>query len=225
MSFEPGFDKDNLKQMVLRLAHEIRNPLATIKSAVQLLEHIQEPEGEIAEYYNSIEVEVDRIDRVIKDMQRYVRLDVNTATTIMVDEAVHKGIEAEADLAAILASRVVVEAGPNVSVLMDQAQLEDAIRELLSNALKFSPPESTITISWYERPDKLVAINFDDQGPGISDADKDRVLRPFFSTSTQGTGLGLNIVELTCRLAGGDFSWRPLEGSGTRFTMLLPCIS
>ncbi len=222
MAFEPGFDKDDLKQMVLRLAHEIRNPLATIKSAVQLLEHIQKPEGEIAEFYDSIEIEVERIDRVIKDMQRYVRLDSNSATMITIEHAIQTSVEAEANTAHALRSVVVVEGGPDVSVLMDQTQLEDALRELLNNAIKFSPPESTIRISWHDQPANAVAIDIDDQGPGISDYDQAQILRPFFSTSTQGTGLGLNIVNLTCRLVGGDFSWRNLESGGSRFTMVLP---
>ena len=82
------FTEDDLTEMVLRLAHEIRNPLATIKSAVQLIEHLQPPTGEIAEYFSSVHAEIVRIDQVVRDMQRFVKLETKAPTVVDIQEAI-----------------------------------------------------------------------------------------------------------------------------------------
>ena len=69
-----------------------------------------------------------------------------------------------------------------------------------------------------------VAIDFDDRGPGIATETGPRIMRPFFSTSTQGTGLGLNIVARTAHLAGGRLEWCNRDAGGARFSLLLPLV-
>jgi len=222
MVMTSDFTEDDLSEMVLRLAHEIRNPLATIKSAVQLLEHIQRPEGEIAEFYDSIHTEVARIDRVVRDMQCYVRLDTHTATRITVAEAVASVVEAVRSERGLPGSCVQVIEGPASSILVDRVQLETALRELVDNAIRFSPEQAHVTVSWRSNDHGVVSIDVDDSGCGVADAVKHRIFRPFFSTSTQGTGLGLNIVARVAELAGGELEFCALDAGGTRFTVTLP---
>ena len=88
----------DMREMVLRLAHEIRNPLASIKSGVQLVEHIVQPEGELAVVLADMHGEIARINNVIQDMQRFVRLDVHTAVSVAVSEAAAVATEAVAEL-------------------------------------------------------------------------------------------------------------------------------
>lgn len=222
LAADQPFTEEDLRQMVLRLAHEIRNPLATIKSAAQLLEHLQQPDGEIAEFYSSIHTEIGRIDMVVRDMQRYARLDEQPAKSVDVGEAVRHSVEAETAGSACDGNRIEVIEGPQTMVLMDQAQLEGAVRELLSNAIRFSPEAGDIRVSWEYRDGSDVQIHVDDNGPGISEEVEARMLRPFFSTSIQGTGLGLNIVARTAQISGGCLRWRNLNGGGARFTIVVP---
>lgn len=216
------FTEDDLREMVLRLAHEIRNPLATIKSAAQLLEHLQPPDDELADYYTSIYAEVTRIDSVIRDLQRYARLDVQTARAVSVDDVVATAVDGvtASDRAAV--GRVEVVGGPATQVLIDPTQLEIALAEILKNALRLSEDAAPVGVSWEHRDHSLVAIAVDDSGPGVSDKVREKMFRPFFSTSTQGTGLGLNIVAKTCELAGGSLTFENLQPTGARFTLVIP---
>jgi len=216
------FTEDDLREMVLRLAHEIRNPLATIQSAAQLIEHIQQPQGETAEFFESIYIEVSRIDRVVRDMQRFVRLDVCTATAISVNLAVTQAVEAVRSRAQQREVSFEALEGETAIVLMDREQLAFAIEELLDNAVRFSPPSGIVDVSWQMEGNNLVVITIKDCGPGVEESEKDKILRPFYSSSTQGTGLGLNIVARTCQLAGGGLEWRNRDQGGACFSLRLP---
>jgi len=210
--------EDDLKEMVLRLAHEIRNPLATIKSAVQLVQRLATLDGPVAEHLGSVLTQVDRIDLTVHDMQAFARITEGSPVAVDVAGAVGDA----AGKAPLGQVRLVSVGGPGLRARVDPSNLRLALQELLRNAAHHSPPGATLTVSWSRVGEGLVGIHIDDEGPGIPPEHKDRILRPFFSTSTQGTGLGLNLVERTCRLAGGRLEWRNLAGRGCRFSVLLP---
>jgi two-component system sensor histidine kinase CreC len=216
------FTEEDLREMVLRLAHEIRNPLATIKSAVQLIEHLQPPRADVCEFHASIHLEIDRIDKVVRDMQRFVRLDLNTAVSRNVSTIVAHAVEAGTPRAVSSSVRIVVEPGPEASVLGDAAQLEAALFELIDNAVRVSPPDAQVKVDWHLGEDRDVVLQVTDSGPGVDPKHVDRIFRPFFSTSTHGTGLGLNIAQRTAQIAGGSLKWQNLESVGARFSMILP---
>ena len=207
--------------MVLRLAHEIRNPLATIKSAVQLMQHLNKAKGQNSQYFNSILTQVGRIDNTVIDMQRFARIENEQPQDVSVLHEVVRSVKdhsEEADKGEV--SLVIVE-GPDVSVQFEPTNFQTALRELLSNAIRFTPAEGEITVSWKVESDRVL-LHVDDQGPGIKKELGDRIFRPFFSTSTQGTGLGLNIVLKICQMAGGGLEWENLpSGRGCRFTMII----
>jgi signal transduction histidine kinase len=219
---EDTFTEEDLRQMVLRLAHEIRNPLATIKSAVQLIEHFQPPRADVQEFFAGIHTEIQRIDRVVRDMQRYVRLDFHTAAAVTVEAVVAAAAESVRETIEATGSTVDIVPGPEVRVLADCTQLEAAIGELIDNALRFGPSGSAVTVRWSLEGDQAFSIDIEDDGPGIAPDLADRVSRPFFSSSTQGTGLGLNIAARAARLAGGDLRWSNRPRGGAKFTLTLP---
>ncbi len=221
MTPERGWTDDDMREMVLRLAHEIRNPLATIKSAVQLLEHLQAPDVTTQEFYSSIHTEIHRIDSVFHDLQRFVRLDEHAPSACEVGERVTAAVDHIANRPGA-AIRVVVEPGPPIAVVVEPEQLETSIVELLDNALRFSPESEPVTVSW-RRQDGTVVIVVADNGEGIDPSIQDRILRPFFSSSTHGTGLGLNIVARFAALAGGALRWHAAESGGACFEIVLPC--
>jgi len=222
LSFNSGFSEGDIRQMVHRLAHEIRNPLATIKSAAQLIELVDHPEGEVAECLESIQTEVSRIDRVIRDMQRYLRMEAQTALTVDVKESVQSAVNAVVGSTVPEGERIEIKGGPRTSIVTDPTQLESAVAELVKNALRYSPPGTPVFIRWRHEGRGMVAIEVEDRGPGIPEKREDLIFRPFFSTSTHGTGLGLNIAGRAAQLAGGKLTWRNLPGGGACFAMVLP---
>lgn len=217
------FTEADLKEMVLRLAHEIRNPLATIKSGVQLVQHLLKPQGEIEEYLHTVLDAVSRIDRTVTDMQRFVRLDTQTAEVIRVARGVEEVAAAVSRSAQAAGVSLRIAGGPSgISVLMDPAQMRACLSELLENAIRFSSRGTTVTLSWQSKEDQCVVIHVDDEGSGITAENEQRILRPFFSTSTKGTGLGLNIADRICRLYGGGLTWQNRTPRGARFSITLP---
>jgi len=159
---------------------------------------------------------------VVRDMQYFARLDAQTASSVRLDRVVATVVELEASAAATRSTTITTIAGPPTAVLIDYAQLETALRELVDNAVRFSPTGSRVEVTWRHLEPNQVALEVDDQGSGIAPELSGRILRPFFSTSTHGTGLGLNIVARTAAIAGGELRWANLEGGGARFQIILP---
>jgi len=225
---EPLTEED-LREMVLRLAHEIRNPLATIQSGIQLVQHLLKAPGgaaaspeEIEEYLASALDEVRRIDHTVRDLQRFVRLGTRTAShRIEVRRLVEEALGRIAHDGARKEPEVRLVRGPACQVVADFELLATALVELLQNALGVSPPEGTVTVGWRIR-ERRVELVVEDDGPGVADENREKILRPFFSTSTQGTGLGLSVVQRVCKLSQGGFQWENRQSGGCRFTMILP---
>lgn len=218
----PGLlTEEDLKEMMLRLAHEIRNPLATIKSGVQLMQRRTGPEDSNAEYLSSLLLQVDRIGETLSDVQRFVRLGAGWPLAVDVGTVVRDVIDLSHPEASLARVTIVVDGGPELLVRIDRGNFQLSLRELVSNAIRHSPADGSVRISWGHGREGMRDVRVDDQGTGVPAGVADRIMRPFFSTSTQGTGLGLNIVEKVCRLSGGHLEWRNLPEVGCRFTMVL----
>lgn len=219
----PALSEGDWREMVLRLAHEIRNPLATIKSATQLVLRLAKPEGEVAECLQGILGNVTRIDRTLQDLQRFVRIDKGTPVAVDVATAIDDAVAQQRPHARRVGLGVEVVGGPPARVLIDPANLALALDELISNAIRVTPTGGKIWLSWVGDAQQVL-IHVDDEGEGVPPEVADRILRPFFSTAAQGTGLGLNLVDRVCRLAAGSLVWRNLAGKGCRFTLRLPAV-
>jgi two-component system sensor histidine kinase SenX3 len=207
--------------MVLRLAHEVRNPLATIKAGVQLIQRLTEPNDALSRHFASVLTHVGRIDLTVHGMQKFVRLNNPAPERLGVERLVGDAVSFHESVARRNQVETQVIGGAPATIWGDPDHLRSALSELLGNAIRFSPSGSVVTISWAVK-DALVTISVDDEGPGIPPEHEDRIMRPFFSTSTQGTGLGLNIAEKACRLAGGKLTWRNHPGRGCRFSLAIP---
>ncbi|NOZ95662.1 MAG: HAMP domain-containing histidine kinase [Acidobacteria bacterium] len=220
----PSLSEGDVREMLARLAHEIRNPLANVDSSAQLLARLGDLDESSERLVSGIRSQVKRIDEVIRAMQRFIRLDQQTASGMRIDEAVRLGLQIIAGRGRTRTSSLRVEPGPECVVLTDPNLLPAAIAEVLDNAFTFSPAGRTVTVAWSQTGTHELHIVIDDEGPGIASDIENRIIRPFFSTSTRGIGLGLNIAQRACRLLGGDLSWRNLPGRGARFVINVPCI-
>ena len=213
----------DLKEMVLRLAHEIRNPLATIKSGIQLVQHLMPPQPELQEYLESALEEVERINRTIADMQRVVRLDQGSSRAVALEGIVRAAVDRCMDLARRRDVTVRIQPGPESTVLVDPSQMEEAVAELVHNAVTYTSQGTSVSVSWFPTGGATVQLDVTDCCGGIPATVAERMFSPFYSSSTKGTGLGLNVASRTCELTGGQLKWENLaDGSGCRFSIVLP---
>jgi two-component system sensor histidine kinase KdpD len=107
----------------------------------------------------------------------------------------------------------------------DASQLQRVVVNLVENALKFSPGEQPVEVS-VERAGKMVEVAIADHGPGIPEADRDRIFEPFYRSADQpgvtGSGLGLAIALGLAEANGCRLSVGPTPGGGSRFVLALP---
>jgi two-component system sensor histidine kinase ChvG len=231
---------DAIERFAADVAHEIKNPLASLRSAVETAGRIEDP-ARRAKLMAIIEHDVRRLDRLITDISNASRLDAELARaeTQPVDLAALARSLADAHAAtaeAPDAPRVVVEPPPDRTSLVVpgfEGRLEQVFGNLLSNALSFSPPGGTVTISLAVRADGWAVAAVSDEGPGIPPGKEEAIFERFYSERPAGedfgqhSGLGLSISRQIVEALGGtltaanrvDEDGRVL---GAVFTAMLP---
>ncbi len=210
----------DLQEMLMRLGHEIRNPLASIKSSAQIVRELKMSPEQAQSYLDSIVDEVERLHQTVKELERFASLEEGVHRAVLIRDAVSEAVKRAASQAEEVAVGLTVVARSSTRVVVDARHLQLALDELLTNALGFSKPGSEITISW-QVTEGWARITVADEGPGVSEEHASRILKPFFSSLTQGIGLGLNLAQRVCLLAGGRLEWKNLPQGGCCFGLVL----
>jgi len=219
--------RGRVKMLIRGLAHEIRNPLNSLNAHLQLLqEDIASDErlkdaGEYLDRIERIRGEVQRLNRILNDFLRYMRLpDPKLAPTDMrslVDEVLDF-IEPESRR---LGVEVMRKMEPVPLVMADAAQVKQALLNLILNAHDAMPKGGRMTVS--VKPDgRFVRIDVSDTGAGIPPEMIDRIFEPFYSTKGEGTGLGLSMVKQIMDNHSGQVRVKSEEGKGTTASLLFP---
>jgi two-component system sensor histidine kinase PilS (NtrC family) len=210
-----------LGRMAANIAHEIRNPLASLSGAVEVLAHTPAGEDERDRLSQIVLRESDRLNQIIRDFLEYARPaplareDVNVAEIL--DEVLvlleHRRLPAGVKL--------VREFPPEVRWPVDPQQFRQAVWNLALNAVEAMPGGGELTVSASLRGSVLeVAVT--DTGVGMGPDDLAQIFEPFFSTKSGGTGLGLALVHRVTNDHGGHAGVRSEPGLGTSFTLTLP---
>jgi two-component system sensor histidine kinase PilS (NtrC family) len=230
---------EDLRELAMGLAHEIRNPLASIRGCVQELDRLAESPERRGRLIEIVLRESDRLDDIIENFQRFaqtspVRLDPVDVKSL-IGEAVLL-LENRADFGGRKISwRPPAEP---MTVLADPGQMVQVILNLGINAIQATSPEhgrlgfellSKCRKSGDDaecRPDvtAYVELHVWDNGKGIPSADQKRVFHPFYTTKEAGSGLGLSIVEKMIREHRGTIDVESVEGRGTRFVIRLAAV-
>lgn len=189
----------SLGRLTASIAHEIRNPLSAISHAGELLR--EERRGEMQDrLLRILNDNVHRLDRIVRDVLELGRQQRAQPEVLNLDAFCHQFIEQLA-LAEHLSAGVLLYRGYRGAILcFDRAHLDRILWNLVSNALRHSSGKpGAVTIEVREGADAgRVELHVLDDGPGIPDAISAQVFEPFFTTHTQGTGLGLFIARELC---------------------------
>ena len=220
------------RDFVANVSHELRTPLTAIRGYVEaLLEDPPSPEDN-RRFLEIIARHTERMERLVKDLLRLARLDAGQETPDLVECDLYSVLQGVVhELAAPLAARqsnVTLQVPADVRmVVSDPAKLHDVLRNLLENAITYSPEHATVSAD-ASRDHGAVVIRVLDEGPGIPNADLTRVFERFYrvdksrSRAPGGTGIGLAIVKHLVELLGGSVTAANRQDVGAEFTVRLP---
>jgi signal transduction histidine kinase len=216
----------SMGRVAARVAHEINNPLAGIRSAFSLIKDAVPPDHPHRHYVGAIEREVDRIASVTRQLYEVYRPE---------PEAGHASLGTIAKDAVALLEQVNRTANVSFNVRLDGVPsvvpvsgglLRQIVYNLVQNAVDASPTGGTVDVLARMEADDLV-LEVHDQGPGVPEALRERIFEPFFTTKdasvrTGGMGLGLSMVSRSVAAANGAILVDDAPGGGARFTVRLP---
>ncbi len=203
-----------LGQMSAVLAHEIRNPLASLKGNAQLLAGSL-PEGEKSRAKAERVVgEATRLEHLTNDLLEFARGGELRPTDVDPVALLREAADAVAP------DRIDLDVtGAPRSWALDAARLRQVVINLLENATEMSDGAVDATL---RRDGGALILEIRDRGPGIAEADLDHVFEPFFTRRTRGTGLGLAVCRRIVELHGGTITVRNAPDGGAIFCVTLP---
>jgi PAS domain S-box-containing protein len=223
-------------ELAASLAHEIKNPLAGIQGAVDILIQRRNPNDPERELLEGVRGEVRRIDAIVQSMLNRAQPGIFNFQPASLNAAVHRAVTLaghQAKAATTRGRQIQVEfiADPSPIVMkIDAAQIEDAVHGLLTNAIEAIDGHGSVTVRLNEcdKEDgtgREVVIEVKDNGRGISEEDLARIFSPFFSTNPTSAGLGLPAVRRVARAHGGRVEVVSALGQGSTFAIRLPRVS
>ena len=205
------------------VAHEIRNPLSSIKGFATYFKGKLRGDPEDSKTADIMIQEVERLNRVIRqllDLSRPMEIEKKpTQLGPLIDHTVRL-IEVHARKKKITVKTDVSPEAPAVSA--DPDRIKQVLLNLCLNAIEAMQAGGTLTLSLSRHNEKMVRMDVSDTGAGISGDDLENVFDPYYTTKSSGTGLGLAIVHRIIEAHGGEIRVRSEAGQGTTFTILLP---
>lgn len=202
------------------IAHEIRNPVAMITSALSTAAHPETVDEDRQEMFEIAARESERLERFTADFLTYARPSAPKRSTVRMKEL----LAYIGDVATMHAARrsinVTSDLTTDLAVDVDPSLVEGAVLNLMLNAIDATPDNGTISLT-ATADDKMLCINIRDSGPAISASDLERIFEPFFTTKPTGTGLGLAIARGIARAHDGDVWVSSNEDGCVTFSMTL----
>jgi len=219
-----------LGQLSAAIAHEIRNPLATISGSVELLRDAPQLSGEERKLMELVTHESERLNRIITDFLLYARIRPAERTVVelsrIIDETLtlirnhhdfHSDIQIMNDIGKA-----------DLRVLADGDQVKQIFLNIAINALQAMPHGGQLTVGFKESRgtkatggEDMVVVFFQDTGVGIPDEELGDIFEPFYSSKKDGTGLGLSIAQRIVENNGGRLEVESKPGKGTNFAVSL----
>lgn len=223
--------KDDFMAM---LGHELRNPMAAISGAIEVMRGAPDDPAQTARARAVIERQTEQLARLVDDLLDVARITRGKIAlrreVLDVESVVRRAVEATQPLAAAKQHTVVVEVREKVSANADRTRLEQMVSNLLANAAKYTDPGGHITVV-IERDGADVVVRVVDDGIGIPPAMLPRIFEAFLQVepgldrSAGGLGVGLTVVSRLAALHGGRVDATSELGKGSTFTLRIPAVA
>jgi len=225
----------SIGELASGIAHEIRNPLAGIQGAIQILADEFPKEDPRIHVTDEIQKQIYKLERLVKDLLNYAKpvpanylpTDINQ----LVDKVLSFFMTQRGRSLDLKIEKRFFSSLPKL--IIDPNSMEQAFLNIILNAQKAMPKGGTFTISTVVLPQRRdngkeiqeVQIIFEDTGVGIPEENVPKIFNPFFSTRSDGTGLGLSITKNIVEQQGGKIEVESQVNVGTKFIITLPAIT
>ena len=210
----------SLGHLTASIAHEIRNPLGAISYAAELLLENRNFDEADQRMIEIITQHTSRINHIIEDIMNISRGSETSRETIELQQWLPNFIDGlcQSGLATVESFNLKFES-VRTKLLFDAGHLNQILTNLCTNACVHGDPDKPILIRVYVDTDYYLCVEIADQGPGISSDILDQIFEPFYTTSHQGSGLGLYIVAQLCELNNASISASANQYNGTSFIL------
>lgn len=207
-------------QLAASVAHEIRNPLTSLKGFIQLFQECEQLDA--SDYYNIMHNELDRIDQIMSQLLLLAKPQVKSykktslhelvdfVETLLQPEALVQNVEIRSDLSEQL---------PQITA--EENELKQVLINVVKNAMDAMTEGGIISIEG-KMVDDRIHLTVKDQGCGIPEDQLERIGEPFYTTKEKGTGLGLMVSSKIMKEHKGELKFHSVEGEGTAVSMILP---
>ena len=205
-----------LGMMSAVMAHELRNPLASLKGHAQLLAETVEADEKLSGKVGRIVSEAGRLERLTNDLLAFVKGGELHRASVDAAQVMRDAIQATSP------ERIDAHlpAAPLIAML-DAERLRQALENVLRNAVQASPPEGRVAAT-VELDGRDVVFRVRDSGSGITPGEEARIFEPFVTGKTRGVGLGLAITRRVVEQHQGTITARNAAGGGAEFTLRIP---
>ena len=205
-------------ELSARIAHDLRNPMSTIKNAIALIKfQIQEIDANTLTKFELIDAAITRMTHQIDEVLDYVSPKPLTLVHIQISQVLENSINGM-----IIPATIQIFLPKNsFEILCDPYKMEVVLVNMITNAIQAMEGKGSITIDVSE-DSKAVMMSVADTGPGIPAEELPKIFEPLFTTRMVGTGLGLTSCKSIVEKHGGTINVKTEIGNGTTFTIILP---
>ena len=207
------------------VAHEIRNPLNTIGTIAQQLDKDFEPAQNGEEYHQLaglVHSEVKRIDKTVREFLRFARpTPINPQPFLLSDLLT----QLEKQYQSLFQGKNLTfhtDLRWDGEVCWDRQQIQQALMNLIQNGVDALPSPGKLTLTVEQISPSLLELGIRDNGPGIEENIQDKIFNLYFTTKSDGTGIGLSLVQQIVDIHGGAITVDSKKGQGPRFVIHLP---
>ncbi|HAJ32895.1 MAG TPA: hypothetical protein DCK79_05940 [Candidatus Atribacteria bacterium] len=208
------------------IAHEIRNPLSSIRGLAQFVYNSFSKTDERKEDLNTIIQEVDRLNKLVAQILDYAKVKELNLTYFSLNDLINKIVELFRLEIKDKQIEFCLELSPDISqIKADEDQVRQILMNVIINAIQAIPKKGEIKIKTEKgllRGELAIKLIIEDSGIGIPEKDFNQIFDPFFSTKEQGSGLGLSIVYKLVEGHQGEIKVESKEGKGTKIIIFLP---
>jgi len=211
-----------LGRMAAGVAHEIRNPLGTLRGFAQYFSTAAKQDAQAKEYADLMVGEVDRLNRTVSALLQFSRPRSPEIETLELERIARKSltfVQDDADTKGVDLRLQLAE--PALSLNADPDLLQQVLLNLLQNSLAATEPGGWISLG-ADRTDSNIRLWVEDSGKGLTQEEQEKMFDPFYTTRKDGTGLGLSLVQQIIEQHQGYIETACEPGQGCRITVFLP---